>query len=140
MSDEQQLYIKQLEEENKRLKLANKGLRRNNEGLMEGQKKLEKRLGSFKRKFGAASITFSGISRKTEEETTWTINSYEEILKEWWNNDGKNLMLDDEIAHNISIDGVSFSDRPFSELMDEINIRYWAKFEKRLTEKKGEDR
>lgn len=140
MSDEQKLYIQQLEEENKRLKLANKGLRRNNEGLMEGQKKLERRLGSFKRKFGAASITFSGISRQTEEETTWTINSYEEILKEWWNNDGANLMWDDEIAHNISIDGVSFSDRPFSELMDEINIRYWAKFEKRLTEKNREDR
>ena len=36
--EEQLLYIKQLEEENQRLKLSNKSLRKNIEGLMEGQK------------------------------------------------------------------------------------------------------
>lgn len=128
--EEQLLYIKQLEEENQRLKLSNKSLRKNIEGLMEGQKKLEKRLGGFRRRFGTANITFSGVSRKTGQETTWTINSYEEIMKEWWNNAGINLMPADAVAHNISVDGEPVSDRKFSELMSELTARYWDKFAK----------
>lgn len=129
-NEEQLLYIKQLEEENRRLKVSNKGLHKNIEGLLEGKTKLERRLGGFKRRFGNASIKFSGVSRKTGQEMTWTINSYGEILKEWWNNDGANLMPDDAVAHNIFIDGEPVSDRKFSDLMSELNIRYWDKFAK----------
>lgn len=46
--DELQIYIRQLEEENLRLKQSNKALKNNNRVLLEGQKKLQSQIGKFK--------------------------------------------------------------------------------------------
>ena len=43
-----ELYIKQLEDENLRLKLSNKSLRTNNKSLLEGNKKLQSQIEKFK--------------------------------------------------------------------------------------------
>lgn len=48
--EEMELYIKQLEDENLRLKLSNKSLRTNNKSLLEGNKKLQSQIGKFKSK------------------------------------------------------------------------------------------
>ena len=45
-----ELYIKQLEDENLRLKNSNKSLRTNNKSLLEGNKKLQSQIGKFKSK------------------------------------------------------------------------------------------
>lgn len=45
-----QIYIRQLEDENLRLKQSNKALRNNNKGLLESQKKLQRQIGKFKSK------------------------------------------------------------------------------------------
>ena len=48
MMTETELYIKQLEEENLRLKNANKSLRNNNRALMKGTGKLQRDLFRFR--------------------------------------------------------------------------------------------
>jgi len=46
------VYIKQLEEENLRLKNANKSLRNNNKGLLQGLTKVQKELCRYKKLYG----------------------------------------------------------------------------------------
>ena len=46
---EMELYIRQLEEENVRLKNSNKALRNNNKALMQGISKLQKRVNELKK-------------------------------------------------------------------------------------------
>lgn len=49
---ELKLYVEQLEQENRRIKLSNKSLRTNNKGLLQGINKLPKELSKYKEKYG----------------------------------------------------------------------------------------
>lgn len=49
---EKDLYIKQLEDENSRLKNSIRSLRNNNKGLMQGVDKLTRALIEYKEKYG----------------------------------------------------------------------------------------
>ena len=50
--NETEIYIKQLEEENLRLKLSNKSLRSNNKGLLQGLNKLNNQLRKYRKIYG----------------------------------------------------------------------------------------
>lgn len=52
LDEETKLYIKQLEDENLRLKLSNKSLRKNNQGLLQGLNKISGQLYRYKKKYG----------------------------------------------------------------------------------------
>lgn len=53
-------YIRQLEEENTRLKHSNKSLRNNNKGLMSGLCKVQRKLDLYIKKYGNISSNTGG--------------------------------------------------------------------------------
>lgn len=53
VNTEKDLYIKQLEDENRRLKISIKSLRNNNKGLLRGLNKVNNDLMKYRKRYGS---------------------------------------------------------------------------------------
>ena len=51
--EELRVYVRQLEEENLRLKNSNKSLRNNNRGMLQGLNKIQSELSKYRKKYGS---------------------------------------------------------------------------------------
>lgn len=82
---ERELYIEQLEQENRRLKLSNKSLRTNNQGLLQGINKLSQKLLKYQKKYGKVEQQWSKGRRN--------IKAYNIV----WDTDHEDIILPEEI-------------------------------------------
>lgn len=66
------------------------------------------------------------------DRVNWTFDTIEEILIEWWTNDGMNLpSADDKVVDKrFTYNGTRYSVSTFDDVINDIEIIYWN--EKRM--------
>lgn len=66
------------------------------------------------------------------ERVDWTFDTIEEMLIDWWTNDGINLPSDDDkvVDKRFTYNGTRYSVSTFDDVINDIEIIYWN--EKRM--------